>query len=126
MQIYDELVARGLIAQVTNEDEIRKMVNAGKAVFYIGFDPTADSLHVGHFMALCLMKRLQMAGNKPIALLGGGTGMIGDPSGRSDLRQMMTVETIQHNIDCFKKQMSRFIDFSDDRSEEHTSELQSH
>ena len=116
MQIYDELVARGLIAQVTNEDEIRKMVNAGKAVFYIGFDPTADSLHVGHFMALCLMKRLQMAGNKPIALLGGGTGMIGDPSGRSDLRQMMTVETIQHNIDCFKKQMSRFIDFSDDKA----------
>lgn len=116
MQIYDELVARGLIAQVTNEDEVRKMVNAGKAVFYIGFDPTADSLHVGHFMALCLMKRLQMAGNKPIALLGGGTGMIGDPSGRSDLRQMMTVETIQHNIDCFKKQMSRFIDFSDDKA----------
>ncbi len=116
MQIYDELVARGLIAQVTNEDEIRKMVNAGKAVFYIGFDPTADSLHVGHFMALCLMKRLQMAGNKPIALLGGGTGMIGDPSGRSDLRQMMTVETIQHNCDCFKKQMSRFIDFSDDKA----------
>lgn len=116
MQIYDELVARGLIAQVTNEDEVRKMVNAGKAVFYIGFDPTADSLHVGHFMALCLMKRLQMAGNKPIALLGGGTGMIGDPSGRSDLRQMMTVETIQHNIDCFKKQMSRFIDFSDGKA----------
>ena len=116
MQVYDELIARGLIAQVTNEDEIRRMVNEGKAVFYIGFDPTADSLHVGHFMALCLMKRLQMAGNKPIALLGGGTGMIGDPSGRSDMRQMMTVETIQHNIDCFKKQMSRFIDFEDDKA----------
>ncbi|MDO5350549.1 MAG: tyrosine--tRNA ligase [Lachnospiraceae bacterium] len=116
MQIYEELVARGLIAQVTNEDEIRKMVNEGKAVFYIGFDPTADSLHVGHFMALCLMKRLQMAGNKPIALIGGGTAMIGDPSGRSDMRQMMTQETIQHNVDCFKKQMSRFIDFSDDKA----------
>ena len=116
MQIYEELVARGLIAQVTNEEEIRKMVNEGKAVFYIGFDPTADSLHVGHFMALCLMKRLQMAGNKPIALLGGGTGMIGDPSGRSDMRQMMTPETIQHNCDCFKKQMSRFIDFSDGKA----------
>ncbi len=116
MQIYEELVARGLIAQVTNEEEIKKMVNEGKAVFYIGFDPTADSLHVGHFMALCLMKRLQMAGNKPIALLGGGTGMIGDPSGRTDMRQMMTVETIQHNCECFKKQMSRFIDFSDGKA----------
>ena len=116
MQVYDELVARGLIAQVTNEEEIRKMVNEGKATFYIGFDPTADSLHVGHFMALCLMKRLQMAGNKPIALLGGGTGMIGDPSGRTDMRQMMTVETIQHNCDCFKKQMSRFIDFSEGKA----------
>ena len=116
MQIYEELVARGLIAQVTNEEEIRKMVNEGKAVFYIGFDPTADSLHVGHFMALCLMKRLQMAGNKPIALLGGGTGMIGDPSGRTDMRQMLTPETIQHNCDCFKKQMSRFIDFSDGKA----------
>ncbi len=116
MQVYDELVARGLIAQVTNEDEIRDMVNHGKAVFYIGFDPTADSLHVGHFMALCLMKRLQMAGNKPIALIGGGTAMIGDPSGRTDLRQMMTPETIQHNVDCFKKQMSKFIDFSDGKA----------
>ena len=116
MQIYEELVARGLIAQVTNEEEIREMVNNGKAVFYIGFDPTADSLHVGHFMALCLMKRLQMAGNKPIALIGGGTAMIGDPSGRSDMRQMMTQETIQHNVDCFKKQMSRFIDFSDGKA----------
>ncbi len=116
MQCYEELVARGLIAQVTDEDEIRKMINEGKAVFYIGFDPTADSLHVGHFMALCLMKRLQMAGNKPIALIGGGTGMIGDPSGRSDMRQMMTVETIEHNCECFKKQMSRFIDFSDDKA----------
>ncbi len=116
MQIYEELVARGLIAQVTNEEEIKKMVNEGKAVFYIGFDPTADSLHVGHFMALCLMKRLQMAGNKPIALLGGGTGMIGDPSGRTDMRQMLTKETIEHNIDCFKKQMSRFIDFSDGKA----------
>ena len=115
MQIYEELVARGLIAQVTNEEEIKKMVNEGKAVFYIGFDPTADSLHVGHFMALCLMKRLQMAGNKPIALIGGGTGMIGDPSGRSDMRTMMTPEIIQHNCDCFKKQMSRFIDFSEER-----------
>lgn len=102
MQIYEELVARGLIAQVTNEEEIKKMVNEGKAVFYIGFDPTADSLHVGHFMALCLMKRLQMAGNKPIALIGGGTGMIGDPSGRSDMRTMMTPEIIRHNCDCFK------------------------
>ena len=116
MQIYEELVARGLIAQVTNEEEIRKMVNEGKAVFYIGFDPTADSLHVGHFMALCLMKRLQMAGNKPIALIGGGTGMVGDPSGRTDMRKMMTPEIIQHNCDCFKKQMSRFIDFSDDKA----------
>ena len=116
MQIYEELVARGLIAQVTNEEEIRKMVNEGKAVFYIGFDPTADSLHVGHFMALCLMKRLQMAGNKPIALIGGGTGMVGDPSGRTDMRQMMTPEIIQHNCDCFKKQMSRFIDFSDGKA----------
>ena len=116
MQIYEELVARGLIAQVTNEEEIRKMVNEGKAVFYIGFDPTADSLHVGHFMALCLMKRLQMAGNKPIALIGGGTGMVGDPSGRTDMRKMMTPEIIQNNCDCFKKQMSRFIDFSDGKA----------
>ena len=116
MLIYEELVARGLIAQVTNEEEIKKMVNEGKAVFYIGFDPTADSLHVGHFMALCLMKRLQMAGNKPIALIGGGTGMIGDPSGRSDMRTMMTPEIIQHNCDCFKKQMSRFIDFSEGKA----------
>ena len=116
MQIYEELVARGLIAQVTNEEEIRKMVNEGKAVLYIGFDPTADSLHVGHFMALCLMKRLQMAGNKPIALIGGGTGMVGDPSGRTDMRKMMTPEIIQHNCDCFKKQMSRFIDFSDGKA----------
>nr|WP_302975189.1 tyrosine--tRNA ligase [Enterocloster clostridioformis] len=116
MQIYEELVARGLIAQVTNEEEIKKMVNEGKAVFYIGFDPTADSLHVGHFMALCLMKRLQMAGNKPIALIGGGTGMIGDPSGRSDMRTMMTPEIIRHNCDCFKKQMSRFIDFSEGKA----------
>ena len=116
MTAYEELKARGLIAQVTNEEEISKMINEGKAVFYIGFDPTADSLHVGHFMALCLMKRLQEAGNKPIALIGGGTGMIGDPSGRSDLRQMMTVETIQHNCDCFKKQMSRFIDFSEGKA----------
>ena len=116
MKIYEELQARGLIAQVTDEKEIRELVNEGKATFYIGFDPTADSLHVGHFMALCLMKRLQMAGNKPIALLGGGTGMIGDPSGRSDMRQMMTVETIQHNCDCFKKQMSRFIEFGEDKA----------
>ena len=116
MQIYEELVARGLIAQVTDEKKIRELVNNGKAVFYIGFDPTADSLHVGHFMALCLMKRLQMAGNKPIALIGGGTGMIGDPSGRSDMRTMMTPETIQHNCECFKKQMSRFIDFSDGKA----------
>ena len=116
MGVYEELQARGLIAQVTNEEEIRKMVNEGKAVFYIGFDPTADSLHVGHFMALCLMKRLQMVGNKPIALIGGGTGMVGDPSGRTDMRTMMTVETIQHNCDCFKKQMSRFIDFSEGKA----------
>ena len=116
MELYDELVQRGLIAQVTDEDEIRKMINAGKATFYIGFDPTADSLHVGHFMALCLMKRLQMAGNKPIALLGGGTGMIGDPSGKSDMRKMLTKEDIEHNIECFKKQMSRFIDFSDGKA----------
>jgi len=116
MTLYDELVARGLIAQVTDETEIRDLINNGKATFYIGFDPTADSLHVGHFMALCLMKRLQMAGNKPIALIGGGTAMIGDPSGRTDMRQMMTKETIQHNVDCFKKQMSRFIDFSDDKA----------
>ena len=116
MQIYEELVARGLIAQVTNEEEIKKLVNEGKAIFYIGFDPTADSLHVGHFMALCLMKRLQMAGNKPIALIGGGTGMVGDPSGRTDMRTMMTPEIIQHNCDCFKKQMSRFIDFSEGKA----------
>ena len=116
MQIYEELVARGLIAQVTDEAEIKDLINNGKATFYIGFDPTADSLHVGHFMALCLMKRLQMAGNKPIALIGGGTAMIGDPSGRTDMRQMMTPETIQHNCDCFKKQMSRFIDFSDGKA----------
>ena len=116
MKIYEELVARGLIAQVTNEDEIREMVNNGKAVFYIGFDCTADSLHVGHFMALCLMKRLQMAGNKPIALIGDGTTMIGDPSGRSDMRQMLTEETIQYNAECFKKQMEKFIDFSDGKA----------
>ena len=116
MQLYDELVARGLIAQVTDEDEIKEMINNGKAVFYIGFDPTADSLHVGHFMALCLMKRLQMAGNKPIALIGGGTAMIGDPSGKTDMRKMMTKETIQHNVECFKKQMSRFIEFGEDKA----------
>ncbi len=116
MQIYDELKARGLIAQVTDEKEIRDLTDNGKATFYIGFDPTADSLHVGHFMALCLMKRLQMAGNRPIALIGGGTGMIGDPSGRTDMRQMMTEETIQHNCDCFREQMSRFIDFSDGKA----------
>lgn len=116
MTVYDELVARGLIAQVTDEKEIKEMINEGKAVFYIGFDPTADSLHVGHFMALCLMKRLQMAGNKPIALIGGGTAMIGDPSGRTDMRQMMTKETIAHNVDCFKKQMSRFIDFGEGKA----------
>lgn len=116
MTTYEELKERGLIAQVTNEEEISKMINAGKATFYIGFDPTADSLHVGHFMALCLMKRLQMAGNKPIALMGGGTGMIGDPSGRTDLRKMMTRETIDHNCACFKKQMERFIDFGDGKA----------
>lgn len=116
MKIYDELVARGLIAQVTDEEGIRDLIDNGKAVFYIGFDPTADSLHVGHFMTLCLMKRLQMAGNKPIALLGGGTGMIGDPSGKTDMRKMMTRETIAHNIECFKKQMSRFIDFSEGKA----------
>ncbi len=116
MTIYDELVARGLIAQVTDENEIKELINNGKAVFYIGFDPTADSLHVGHFMALCLMKRLQMAGNKPVALIGGGTAMVGDPSGRTDMRQMMTKETINHNCECFKKQMSRFIDFSDGKA----------
>ena len=116
MTVYEELVARGLIAQVTDEEEIKEMVNNGKAVFYIGFDPTADSLHVGHFMALCLMKRLQMAGNRPIALIGGGTAMIGDPSGRTDMRQMMTPETIAHNCECFKKQMSRFIDFSEGKA----------
>ena len=117
MKLYDELVARGLIAQVTNEDEIREMIDNGKATFYIGFDPTADSLHVGHFMALCLMKRLQMAGNKPIALIGGGTAMIGDPSGRTDMRSMMTRETIQHNCDCFKKQMERFIEFGEGKAQ---------
>ena len=116
MTIYDELVARGLIAQVTDEDEIKELINNGKAVFYIGFDPTADSLHVGHFMALCLMKRLQMAGNRPIALLGGGTGMIGDPSGRSDMRKMLTKEDIDHNISCFKEQMSKFIEFGEDKA----------
>ena len=116
MQLYDELVARGLIAQVTNEEEIREMINNGKATFYIGFDPTADSLHVGHFMALCLMKRLQMAGNKPIALIGGGTAMIGDPSGRTDMRSMMTKETIDHNCACFKKQMERFIEFGEGKA----------
>ena len=117
MKIYDELVARGLIAQVTDEEEIRELVNNGKAVFYIGFDPTADSLHVGHFMALCLMKRLQMAGNRPIALIGGGTAHIGDPSGRTDMRSMMTAETIQHNCECFKKQMSRFIVFGEGKAQ---------
>ena len=116
MKIYEELVARGLIAQVTDENEIRELINNGKATFYIGFDPTADSLHVGHFMALCLMKRLQMAGNKPIVLIGGGTGYIGDPSGRTDMRSMMTPETIQHNCDCFKAQMERFIEFGDDKA----------
>lgn len=116
MGVYEELVARGLIAQVTDEEEIRELVNSGKAVFYIGFDPTADSLHVGHFMALCLMKRLQLAGNKPIALVGGGTGMIGDPSGRTDMRKMLTKEDIDHNCECFKKQMSKFIDFSDGKA----------
>ena len=116
MTIYDELVARGLIAQVTDEEEIKELINNGKATFYIGFDPTADSLHVGHFMALCLMKRLQMAGNKPIVLIGGGTAQIGDPSGRTDMRQMMTTETINHNVECFKKQMSRFIDFGEGKA----------
>ena len=116
MTLYEELTARGLIAQVTDEAEIKDLINNGKAIFYIGFDPTADSLHVGHFMALCLMKRLQMAGNRPIALIGGGTAMIGDPSGRSDMRQMMTPEIIQHNCDCFKQQMSRFIDFSEGKA----------
>ena len=116
MTLYEELIGRGLIAQVTDEKEISEMINNGKATFYIGFDPTADSLHVGHFMALCLMKRLQMAGNKPIVLIGGGTAMIGDPSGKTDMRKMMTKETIQHNVDCFKKQMSRFIDFSNDKA----------
>ncbi|MBR2907874.1 MAG: tyrosine--tRNA ligase [Clostridia bacterium] len=116
MEIYEELEARGLIAQVTDEAEIRELVNAGKATFYIGFDPTADSLHVGHFMALCLMKRLQMAGNRPVVLIGGGTGYIGDPSGRTDMRSMMTAETIQHNCDCFKKQMERFIEFGEDKA----------
>ena len=116
MTVFDELKARGLLAQLTDEEEIKELINNGKATFYIGFDPTADSLHVGHFMALCLMKRMQMAGNKPIALIGGGTGMVGDPSGRSDLRQMLTPETIQHNCDCFKQQMSRFIDFSDGKA----------
>ncbi|MCI9077543.1 MAG: tyrosine--tRNA ligase [Lachnospiraceae bacterium] len=116
MELYDELTARGLIAQVTDEEEIKELINNGKAIFYIGFDPTADSLHVGHFMALCLMKRLQEAGNKPIALIGGGTAMIGDPSGRTDMRQMMTPETINHNVECFKKQMEKFIDFSNDKA----------
>ena len=116
MGVFEELQARGLLAQLTDEEEIRELVNSGKATFYIGFDPTADSLHVGHFMALCLMKRLQMAGNRPIALIGGGTGMIGDPSGKTDMRKMLTPETIQHNCDCFKKQMSRFIDFSDGKA----------
>ena len=114
MGIYEELIARGLIAQVTDEDKIRDLINGGNAKFYIGFDPTADSLHVGHFMALCLMKRLQMAGNRPVVLIGGGTGYIGDPSGRTDMRSMMTPETIQHNCDCFKKQMEKFINFNDE------------
>ena len=117
MKIYEELVARGLIAQVTDETEIRDLINEGKATFYIGFDPTADSLHVGHFMALCLMKRLQMAGNRPIVLIGGGTGYIGDPSGRTDMRSMMTPETIQHNCDCFKFQMEKFIEFGEGKAE---------
>ena len=116
MTLYDELTARGLIAQVTDEEEVRELINNGKATFYIGFDPTADSLHVGHFMALCLMKRLQQAGNKPIALIGGGTAMIGDPSGRTDMRKMMTPETIRHNCECFKKQMARFVDFSEGKA----------
>ena len=114
--LYDELVARGLIAQVTDEQEIKELINNGKATFYIGFDPTADSLHVGHFMALCLMKRLQMAGNRPVVLVGGGTGYVGDPSGRTDMRSMMTPETIQHNCECFKKQMERFIEFGEDKA----------
>ena len=116
MTIFDELKERGLLAQLTDEEEIKELINNGKATFYIGFDPTADSLHVGHFMALCLMKRLQMAGNKPIALLGGGTGMIGDPSGKTDMRKMLTKEDIQHNCECFKKQMSKFIDFSEGKA----------
>lgn len=116
MTVYEELVARGLIAQVTDEEEIKELINNGKAIFYIGFDPTADSLHVGHFMALCLMKRLQMAGNRPIALIGGGTGMIGDPSGKTDMRKMLTKEDIEHNCECFKKQMSRFIEFGEDKA----------
>ena len=116
MTLFDELKARGLLAQLTDEEEIKELINNGKATFYIGFDPTADSLHVGHFMALCLMKRLQMAGNKPIALIGGGTAMIGDPSGRTDMRSMMTKETIAHNVECFKKQMSKFIDFSEGKA----------
>ena len=116
MTTFEELKRRGLLAQLTDEKEIEELINTGKATFYIGFDPTADSLHVGHFMALCLMKRLQMAGNKPIVLIGGGTAMIGDPSGKTDMRKMMTPETIQHNVDCFKKQMSRFIDFSEDKA----------
>jgi tyrosyl-tRNA synthetase len=116
MKIYDELVARGLIAQVTDEEEIKELINTGKATFYIGFDPTADSLHVGHFMALCLMKRLQMAGNKPVVLIGGGTAYIGDPSGRSDLRSMMTSEIIRHNSECFRHQMEKFIEFDDDKA----------
>ena len=116
MTIFDELKERGLLAQLTDEEEIKELINAGKATFYIGFDPTADSLHVGHFMALCLMKRLQMAGNKPIALLGGGTGTIGDPSGKTDMRKMLTKEDIKHNCECFKKQMSKFIDFSDGKA----------
>ena len=116
MTVFDELKARGLLAQLTDEEEIKELINNGKATFYIGFDPTADSLHVGHFMALCLMKRLQMAGNKPIVLIGGGTAQIGDPSGRTDMRQMMTTETINHNVECFKKQMSRFIDFGEGKA----------
>ena len=116
MTVYEELKARGLIAQVTNEEKVAELINTGRAVFYIGFDPTADSLHVGHFMALCLMKRLQMAGNRPIALLGGGTAMVGDPSGRTDMRSMLTVENIAHNVACFREQMSRFIDFSEGKA----------
>ena len=116
MTLYDELIARGLIAQVTDEEKVKELINSGKATFYIGFDPTADSLHVGHFMALCLMRRLQSNGNKPIALLGGGTALIGDPSGKTDMRKMLTTEDINHNAECFKKQMSRFIDFSDGKA----------